>query len=233
MKNIRTQRNRRDSNDPLVEKVRKAAKRASRVPSNPSDSESSHINSGGKASRVSQRPTILSRAPGVIRLRVDPSLPLNLDFIDDMDGDANTESGIKPNLISLKRPGSPSLAPAPRNRGPSLHLLGSKSVGTPAESRPGGLAHRRPHYDHSQGAPPVPKVTIYDTPWVDSESIPNARTDQNIPQPISHVRAGRVRAQQSGAGPNAHALSHLQPQQAAQMYQQNHQSMNKDSPPPT
>ena len=50
--------------------------------------------------------------------------------------------------------------------------------------------------------------------------------------PVS--QAGPMMGMQPGVGPNAHALSHLQPQQAAQMFQQQHQQgMSKDFPSPT
>jgi len=80
------QRNTRGSMDPLTEKIHKAAKRASRTASGPSHAESSHSNGSDKASRVSHRTTATNGNSGEIRLRVDASAPLSLQFNGDMDG---------------------------------------------------------------------------------------------------------------------------------------------------
>lgn len=73
----------RGSDIPLNDHIHRAAKRASRVPSGPS--ESSHSND--KATHVSRRTTATSATQsGEIRLRVDASAPLSLQFNGDMEG---------------------------------------------------------------------------------------------------------------------------------------------------
>jgi hypothetical protein len=77
----------RGTNDPLVDTIHKAAKRASRVPSNPSDNGSNR--SDDRKTRVSQsaRTTVTNGGGnGEIRLRVDASAPLSLQFNGDMEG---------------------------------------------------------------------------------------------------------------------------------------------------
>jgi hypothetical protein len=83
------QRTMRGSNDPIVDKVHKAAKRASRVITGPSEVETSRSKGSDKASRVSvsNRTTMTNGGSGgEIRLRVDASAPLNLQFNGDMEG---------------------------------------------------------------------------------------------------------------------------------------------------
>ncbi|KAF2265325.1 hypothetical protein CC78DRAFT_203589 [Lojkania enalia] len=78
----------RGSEDPLSERVHRAAKRASRVPSGHSDAGSSRSKSD-KASRISQsnRTAITNGGGGgEIRLRVDASTPLSLQFNGDIEG---------------------------------------------------------------------------------------------------------------------------------------------------
>lgn len=77
----------RGTNEPLVDTVHKAAKRASRVPSGPSEAGSNR--SDDRKTRVSQsaRTTVTNGGGnGEIRLRVDASAPLSLQFNGDMEG---------------------------------------------------------------------------------------------------------------------------------------------------
>ncbi|KAF2714332.1 hypothetical protein K504DRAFT_849 [Pleomassaria siparia CBS 279.74] len=79
----------RGLDEPIVDKVHRAAKRASRVPSEPSEAESAHSKGSDKASRVSMsnRTTVTNGGgSGEIRLRVDTSTPLSLQFNGDMEG---------------------------------------------------------------------------------------------------------------------------------------------------
>lgn len=81
------QRSTRGTNDPLADTVHKAAKRASRVPSGPSEAGSNR--SDDRKTRVSQsaRTTVTNGGGnGEIRLRVDASAPLSLQFNGDMEG---------------------------------------------------------------------------------------------------------------------------------------------------
>jgi hypothetical protein len=82
------QRSMRGSNEPVVDKVHKAAKRASRVITGPSEAETSRSKGSDKASRMSlsNRTNVTNGANGEIRLRVDASAPLSLQFNGDMDG---------------------------------------------------------------------------------------------------------------------------------------------------
>jgi hypothetical protein len=73
--------------DPLADAVHKAAKRASRVPSGPSEADSNR--SDDRKTHVSQsaRTTVTNGGTnGEIRLRVDASAPLSLQFNGDMEG---------------------------------------------------------------------------------------------------------------------------------------------------
>ena len=54
----------------------------------------------------------------------------------------HAEYKIDPNLVSKKRPGSPNLESASRNRAPPLHLLGSKFIETSAKGRLSVLERR-------------------------------------------------------------------------------------------
>jgi hypothetical protein len=76
----------RGTYDPLADTVHRAAKRASRVPSGPSDAGSNR--SDDRKTRVSQARTTVTNggANGEIRLRVDASAPLSLQFNGDMEG---------------------------------------------------------------------------------------------------------------------------------------------------
>ncbi|KAF2681763.1 hypothetical protein K458DRAFT_444602 [Lentithecium fluviatile CBS 122367] len=77
----------RGTNEPLADAVHKAAKRASRVPSGPSEAGSNR--SDDRKTRVSQsaRTAVTnSGGNGDIRLRVDASAPLSLQFNGDMEG---------------------------------------------------------------------------------------------------------------------------------------------------
>jgi hypothetical protein len=82
------QRTMRGSNEPVVDKVHKAAKRVSRVITGPSEAETSRSKGSDKASRMSManRTNVTNSANGEIRLRVDASAPLSLQFNGDMDG---------------------------------------------------------------------------------------------------------------------------------------------------
>jgi hypothetical protein len=80
-------RSTRGTNAPLTDSVHKAAKRASRVPSNPSDNGSNR--SDDRKTRVSQsaRTTVTNGGGnGEVRIRVDASAPLSLQFNGDMEG---------------------------------------------------------------------------------------------------------------------------------------------------
>ncbi|OCK85590.1 hypothetical protein K432DRAFT_18831 [Lepidopterella palustris CBS 459.81] len=84
------QRIRGDAVPALTEQALKAAKRSSRVPSGESDAGStrSKNSSHDKASRisVSNRTNITNTANGEIKMRIDPSTSINLEFTGDMEG---------------------------------------------------------------------------------------------------------------------------------------------------
>jgi hypothetical protein len=74
----------RGSETPLNDQVHRAAKRGSRIVTGPSDAGSSRSKGSDKASRVSH--TTNGGGGGEIRLRVDASAPLSLQFNGDMEG---------------------------------------------------------------------------------------------------------------------------------------------------